>query len=233
MVDAIYLCTDRTCQEGVYLVPEHLHTRVDVMTSMMRYLKRTGYEFIPAIKCDLDDFPSPPPIVFGLPEGTAIFNIKLAGDLILRNIHSINPMTYGASGLMSFNLNTEMVVEHYVMNWKLKACKIKDSNILNVTFGNSITHEETNFDITIDGNTISASTTLPPTRTVYDKWEIEGQVSLTILGTINENDQNPPPAPAVSGSYDMAGSTAQQVEAATPVFILGILIVIAFSPIGL
>jgi hypothetical protein len=229
-LDAVYFCPDRNCRHGIYLVPEHLHTRFNVMTRVLRYLKNKGLEFIPAVKCDLDDFPAPPPLILNLELTRIILTMKIDGDLILRRLGSFNPVTYSISSLTAINYNAVYRVGDYIQAWGIKSTIQQNDGSIRLTLKNSMSYEEANIDLTTDGRTWTGSSTLPPTKFVTDSgWEIEGQVALSLTGSSDDDTKNMPPTPASSA----VGSNSIVEAAAIAPFAMSIIIVFGLGLIAL
>ena len=193
------LCLDNSCQRMLYVVPENVQPTFSDYEKIIAYLEKHALPILPKIKLDLDQFPGA--ITYAaLPSGALIrFEIKPDADIILRYKGSTNPVAFSPSKIMSIKHSVPTILNEYLTKWdKISIKGMDEGGKIELEISNSITNEFYDFDVTLVGNTLTATVMPTPLKaSLGDTWEFEGHISLSIIGKIENSTMPPQPKPAM------------------------------------
>lgn len=178
------LCMSDSCKRMIYITPRSRKPHYSDYQKLLASAKRRGMKILPKIKVDLDNFPSYKHAV--VQENYYIeFEVTLKSNIILQSKRSKNPITYTPGSLISLKYSESSKISNYLKAWSKMKLISYGKGDLKLQLGNSITNEFYDLDVSVSGNSFSGTITPTPTKSLLnDQWIIEGQISLSITGTI-------------------------------------------------
>ena len=193
------LCLNNACNHVVYVVPKNAQPSMSDYEKILDFLKKHGLPMLPKIKVDLDDFPAQKK-AFVLRNFVITVEIKPTADIILQYKNSTNPVAYSAHKLVSLKHSIPTKLSEYLTAWnKISLGGSFESGHLKLKISNSITNEDYDVDIALEGNIFSATITPTPIVTALGSfWKFEGQIALQIKGTVEPFDTAAPPPVIIS-----------------------------------